>query len=489
MAKGVGSGGADSERPASHQQVDEPEPEVPSLTLRDRFLQIESKWQIFCNDYITLEWPFGGLHLRGCTDCDGRQFSHVRPCVNCGAITISLDLVAVASDTNKSSQMAVDSFRRAKKTRVRFGILIWTLAILFIIVCLLVNCWLGVLISVVVVPLGAGAHVGILSAIRGLFRRRYPKEKMPSKANSPKTAEKLERFCDDVVHPFFARNGIVEGQPVHVPLQEVSLLVSLFEKEGLGENEPYDWNDFLTACALRRDFLLFRQRIEYFENADPITVYTSLLPNEASDRLSLPFLRQILADRGRDMDVEALIQLVEDRRHQFRLTAFSKDLALRRQGESMNIVISQVDDMNPYNFESLLGMVYETQGYRIEVTRKSGDQGADVIMEKAGIRAVVQAKLYAQPVGNSAVQEVFAAKTHYKCQEAIVVTNNSFTRSAIELAMTNSVKLVDRPKLIEMLNEFNKHPKDYGRLSSLMVPTLPPSEPIPKVVPVKETAV
>src|SRR5579859_7664077 len=78
---------------------------------------------------------------------------------------------------------------------------------------LLIRWWLGVLIFIVAAPLGAIAHIGAFVAIRALFRRRYQMENMPSKARFPKSAEKLERFCDDIVHPFFARNGIVEAQP------------------------------------------------------------------------------------------------------------------------------------------------------------------------------------------------------------------------------------------------------------------------------------
>src|SRR5262249_29714334 len=129
------------------------------------------------------------------------------------------------------------------------------------------------------------------------------------------------------------------------------------------------------------------------------------------------------------------------------------------------------DCMNPFSFEELLGMIYQAQGYRIEVTKKSGDQGADVIIEKTGERTVVQATLYGHPVGNGAVQEVLAAKTFYKCHRAIVGTNKANTRSAVELAASGNVELVDREKLVFMLNEFNKCAKDYAKLASLMMPT------------------
>jgi len=340
----------------------------------------------------------------------------------------------------------------------------------------------------VVIPLAGTAHLAVLWVFRELFNRRFQKDNMPSDTTNPKFAEKLKGFYDGAVYPFFERNGIMVGNPIQVPEEEVALLVALFRRRGFGDTEAADWDDFLCACALRSDFIAFRQRIEHFNDADAITVYANLFPNEQSDRVNLPFLREILAQRGQTPDLDELMARVDQFRSHFRLKAFSKDLELRRTGRSLNVTMQQVDAMNPYNFEKLLGMIYEAQGYRVEVTPKSGDQGADVILERAGERVVLQAKLYGQPVGNHAVQEVNSAKNHYRCHRAIVVSNNTFTRAAMELARTNNVELVDRLQLGNMLDEFNKLPKDYERLARLMTPALIPSEPISEVVAVEKAA-
>ncbi len=72
-----------------------------------------------------------------------------------------------------------------------------------------------------------------------------------------------------------------------------------------------------------------------------------------------------------------------------------------------------------------------------------------------GERTVIQAKLYSQPVGNNAVQEVIAAREHFGRRHAKVVTNNRFTRSARELAASSRVELVDRHGLDELLAAYN----------------------------------
>ena len=64
----------------------------------------------------------------------------------------------------------------------------------------------------------------------------------------------------------------------------------------------------------------------------------------------------------------------------------------------------------------------------------------------------MQAKSYEHySVGNSAIQEAAAAMKHYGCTKAIVVTTSYFTTEARELAKSNSVKLVDKDELVQLL--------------------------------------
>ena len=124
--------------------------------------------------------------------------------------------------------------------------------------------------------------------------------------------------------------------------------------------------------------------------------------------------------------------------------------------------------MDPYKFELLLAMMYEANGYRAIETPKNGDQGADVLVERAGERTIIQAKLYSDSVGNKAVQEAIAARGHFRCHEAKVITNNYFTSSEKDLARSSNVELLDRTVLRGMIEQFNKSPKDYSRLATIM---------------------
>lgn len=122
--------------------------------------------------------------------------------------------------------------------------------------------------------------------------------------------------------------------------------------------------------------------------------------------------------------------------------------------------IYDIDAMDGKTFEDCLGALFSRQGYKVEVTPYRGDWGADLVLVKAGVRTVVQAKRYKKAVGVRAVQEAVAAKAKYHCSEAMVVTNATFTRQAQELARVNGVALWDREKLVSQLLSEKKKGQD-----------------------------
>jgi restriction system protein len=111
----------------------------------------------------------------------------------------------------------------------------------------------------------------------------------------------------------------------------------------------------------------------------------------------------------------------------------------------------EVDKMDGHDFEHYLAPLFERLDYRAEVTKGSGDFGADLILRKKGKKYVVQAKRYSGTIGVSAVQEVVGALGYYKAHGAMVVTNNYFTPAAEELAKHNRVQLIDRDELSNMM--------------------------------------
>jgi HJR/Mrr/RecB family endonuclease len=117
--------------------------------------------------------------------------------------------------------------------------------------------------------------------------------------------------------------------------------------------------------------------------------------------------------------------------------------------------INSYDDFKKdgVDFEILIARLYEAMGYTSKRIGKAGDQGGDVIAAKDGKIIAVQAKFYKGSVGNKAVQEAYAALGFYGCTSATVVTTSSFTRSAVDLARSLDVELIDGRKLRTLLLE------------------------------------
>ncbi|MDH0683423.1 restriction endonuclease [Achromobacter animicus] len=128
------------------------------------------------------------------------------------------------------------------------------------------------------------------------------------------------------------------------------------------------------------------------------------------------------------------------------------------------VTMYHVDAMNGYDFEKFLAEIFQMSGYDVEETRLSGDQGADLLVSRFGKKIVIQAKNYSGTVGNAAVQEAISAKSFYGCDEAMVVTNSSFTRAAIELAEVASVRLIGRRELQGYLDDHNQRIIEQFRL-------------------------
>lgn len=111
-------------------------------------------------------------------------------------------------------------------------------------------------------------------------------------------------------------------------------------------------------------------------------------------------------------------------------------------------------------FEIYMAQVLSDNGFKkVEVTRLSGDQGADILAERNGKSYAIQCKNYAGAVGNAAVQEAYAGAQFYGCDLAAVVCPTSFTRAARELADSTGVLLWDGERLSRMMRVSGRRPR------------------------------
>lgn len=154
-------------------------------------------------------------------------------------------------------------------------------------------------------------------------------------------------------------------------------------------------------------------------------------------------------------EIKKVIDEIEETKKK---TRFEQRLFQNKQttleNHSKKIEITDIDLMTGIEFEAFVADLFKKMNYSAKITKESCDQGIDVIAERDGVVIGIQTKCYSSAVGNYAIQEAVAGGRFYQCNKTMVITNNRFTESAMQLARANNVVLWDRDLLIERLIEF-----------------------------------
>lgn len=100
------------------------------------------------------------------------------------------------------------------------------------------------------------------------------------------------------------------------------------------------------------------------------------------------------------------------------------------------------------DYEHFCAELLRAAGWEARVTQASGDQGVDIEATRSGKRVVFQCKKYSAPVGNTAVQQILAGKVFYEADIGVVVSNASFTPSAVQLARSTGILLQHHDDLL-----------------------------------------
>lgn len=119
-----------------------------------------------------------------------------------------------------------------------------------------------------------------------------------------------------------------------------------------------------------------------------------------------------------------------------------------------NCDVKELDEIEGHDFEYYCAELLKKRGFvDVVVTKASGDYGVDVLAEKDGVTYGIQCKAYATPVGVKAVQEAYAGKEYYDRMVGAVLTNQYFTKPAVEAAKKLKILLWDRGYLDSMIEE------------------------------------
>ena len=125
--------------------------------------------------------------------------------------------------------------------------------------------------------------------------------------------------------------------------------------------------------------------------------------------------------------------------------------------------LSLLDNTSGREFELFIIDLFEKLGYSSTVTNRSKDNGFSILLKQGEYIIAVQAKRSESELSFTSVQRALDSLKKYNTRFAIVVTNNKFLSSAKQLAKIKSVSLIDRKKLLDLIELSNlpvNHKKD-----------------------------
>jgi restriction system protein len=123
--------------------------------------------------------------------------------------------------------------------------------------------------------------------------------------------------------------------------------------------------------------------------------------------------------------------------------------------------LTDYNDLSGVDFEAYIANILKSIGVENVVgTPITGDQGADLLFRIGNRKIAAQLKRYSLPVGNKSVQEIAGALKYYEADDGWVITNSTFTSSAVSLASKNGILLIDG-KCLLFLKEILKKNLNY----------------------------
>ena len=114
-----------------------------------------------------------------------------------------------------------------------------------------------------------------------------------------------------------------------------------------------------------------------------------------------------------------------------------------------------LDGMSWREFEMLVGEAFRLQGYRVLETGGGGaDGGIDLVLAKGTEKFLVQCKQWkAYKVGVDVVRKPYDVMAAKGATGGFVVTSGRFTDDATKFAAGRNVRLIDGPKLFDLIKQ------------------------------------
>ncbi len=117
--------------------------------------------------------------------------------------------------------------------------------------------------------------------------------------------------------------------------------------------------------------------------------------------------------------------------------------------------------IHPNKFEELLFYIYSKMGIMSKLTKKSRDNGVDLLIYTPppilgdDFLTIVQAKRYNKnnKISSQVIRELIGSKVYWKANKAQIITTSDYSKPAIKTAQEHQI---DTIKFNDLLSEFNR---------------------------------
>ncbi|MBX6314963.1 MAG: restriction endonuclease [Isosphaeraceae bacterium] len=127
---------------------------------------------------------------------------------------------------------------------------------------------------------------------------------------------------------------------------------------------------------------------------------------------------------------------------------------LRDQARRADQKLAQLGSLSAEAFEEFVAEVFEALGFEVERVGGTGDEGADLIVRRDGLRGAVQCKYHSRGVvGSPELQKFLGTIHHTRSHKGYFVTTRTFSLAAERFAAEHPIELIDGPRLVELVRE------------------------------------
>ena len=109
-------------------------------------------------------------------------------------------------------------------------------------------------------------------------------------------------------------------------------------------------------------------------------------------------------------------------------------------------------EIDPWEFEKEIGILFQRQGHSVQVTKGSGDEGIDIHLKKNGKKSIVQCKRFKAKVGPGPVRDLYGAMKAGNYDFGYIVWPSGFSDKAYEFSKGKNIKLVGLDGIMSMVN-------------------------------------